>query len=515
MTVTRRSLLKVGALSAAGPWAQACTSEPVRPAAPDAFRHGVASGDPRPDSVILWTRVSPPDQHGPVSGSWEVFDSLELRTAIRVGTFETDADRDFTVKVEATGLTPATSYYYRFRVEDSESPVGRTRTAPLGATDRLRLGVFCCASYAHGYFHAYRKAAERADLDAVVHLGDYIYEYGDDEYGSERRYEPPHELLTLEDYRRRYAQYRSDPDLCFLHQQHAMLAVWDDHEICNNAWRDGAENHQADEGSYAVRKRAAQQAYFEWMPIRESEPGRVHRSVRFGDLAQLVLADTRHWGRDAPISDPTDPAFSDPARSILGADQEAWLEAELAGSDTRWRLFAQQVMFSDLPAGVVNTDAWQGYPACRQRVLGWIDEHRMNNLIILSGDIHMSWALDVVTGPQAEDYDPLLGDGSKAVELVAPSVTSPSLERDVAERVREAALELPRIRLAQLWRRGYLLLDITEPRVQAEWYLFDRVDGPSEEEFYQAWQVLAGETFLRPAEGPAAPANGAPELAPS
>jgi alkaline phosphatase D len=206
----------------------------------------------------------------------------------------------------------------------------------------LRFAVVCCASYAAGFFQAYRAVAERQDLDAVLHLGDYIYEHGTGEYGSVRTYEPGHELLTLEDYRRRYAQYRADPDLQELHRQLPMLAIWDDHEVANNAWRDGAENHQPDEGDYADRKRAAIQAYFEWLPLREVEAGRVYRSFRYGDLLELILADTRHWGRDELIDDLTDPGFQDPARSILGEDQERWLEQELVEATTTWRVLAQQ-----------------------------------------------------------------------------------------------------------------------------------------------------------------------------
>lgn len=464
------------------------------------FRHGVASGDPWPDSVLLWTRVSVANESA--SGRWEVFDSPALDTLVAQGEFETAASGDHTVKVEVTDLAPDSTYYYRFHCDGQTSPIGRTRTAPDGATPRMRLLVFSCAAYSAGQFLAYRAGAERLDVAAVLHLGDYIYEHGNGEFGSFRDYDPPYEILTLSDYRRRYAHYRLDPDLQALHQQHPMLAIWDDHEIANDAWKDGAQNHQSNEGDYADRKQAAQQAYFEWMPIRETDPGRVHRSFHFGDLIDLVMLDTRHWGRDKQLAS-TDPEFADPARSILGADQEAWMRDELVASKARWRFLAQQVMVSSLPEGISNNDAWEGYPASRQRLYDLVTERGFDNLVILTGDIHMSWAFDVVPDA-AMTYDPDSGDGSIAVELVATSVTSPSLDREPAEALAEAALETPRVRLAQLWKRGYLLLDVDHERVHAEWYLFDRVDRETDEEFFAALEVRAGETHLRPAEGPLA-----------
>jgi len=526
VTVHRRTLLKAGALAgiAAGQLPLGCSSpdsEPSEPSEPRAsFLHGVASGDPTSDAVLLWTRVTPLDA-GPVSGSYEVFDSLELADPVARGSFTTDEDRDYTVKVDAVGLAAGTTYYYRFKCEGATSPVGRTRTAPDADVERLRLLVFSCAAYSAGYFHAYRTAALRADIDVCVHLGDYIYEHGDAEFGAARSYDPPHETLTLADYRRRYAHYRLDPDLQAVHQQFPFVTIWDDHEVANDAWRDGAENHQIDEGSYAERKRAAQRAYFEWVPVREFEqqPGRLHRSFSHGDLIDLVLLDTRHWGRDIQRGS-DDPELLDEDRSILGADQEQWLEDTMLASNARWRLLCQQVMVTSLPLGIINTDAWEGYPANRERLYRLIQSNTLDNVVILTGDIHMSWAFDIVPeDPEAEDpapaYDPSTGEGSIAVELVAPSVTSPSLDQQPAETLAEAALEVPHVRLAQLWKRGYLLLDVDHERLQAEWYLFDRVDAPADEEFFAALKVQSGETFLRDVETPARERSDAPELAPT
>lgn len=513
MTVRRRTLLQAGALAslAGAPGPLACSSDSESDPPSANFLHGVASGDPTEDSVLLWTRVTL-DRAAVASGQWEVFESLEFGEPVASGNFTTDEERDYTVKVEAQGLSPGATYYYRFRCHGATSPIGRTRTAPKGDVERLRLLVFSCAAYSAGYFHAYRSAAVRADIDLVVHLGDYIYEHGDQEFGATRGYDPPHEAITLEDYRRRYAHYRLDPDLQAIHQQFPFATTWDDHEVANDAWRDGAQNHQADEGEYAERKRAAQQAYFEWLPVRELEPGRVHRSLRYGDLVDLVLLDTRHWGRDRQLP-ASDPAVADDSRSILGADQEAWLEDSLLEAKARWRVLAQQVMLSSFPLGVVNTDAWDGYTASRQRLFDLIETHELGNVVILTGDIHMSWAFDVVPR-DLDTYDPSEGTGSIAVEFVAPSVTSPSLDQEAAETLAEAALEAPYVRLAQLWKRGYLLLDVDHDRLQAEWYLFERVDSPADEEFFGALAVRSGETFLREVEGPASERPGAPELAP-
>ena len=240
------------------------------------FVHGVASGDPLPDALIIWTRVS--TATGPTEVLWEV-SADDFATIAKSGSFTTDESRDYTVKVDVTGLTAGTAYRYRFTALGETSTVGRARTPPAGAMDAARFAVVSCSSYAHGYFHAYRAVAGE-ELDAVIHLGDYIYEYGDGEYGDVRTYQPPHEIISLADYRTRYGYYRKDPDLQAVHRQHPFIAVWDDHESANNAWAEGAENHTTGiEGSWADRKAAAARAYAEWMPIRENDgPQKIHRA---------------------------------------------------------------------------------------------------------------------------------------------------------------------------------------------------------------------------------------------
>jgi alkaline phosphatase D len=432
-----------------------------------------------------------------------VFEDAEATREVASGRFETDASSDFTVHVAVDGLRAGTTYYYRFSHEAFESVLGRTRTAPEGAVERLRFAVVSCASFGHGYYHAYRAIAERLDLDAVIHLGDYIYEYGPG-YGDVREYEPARELLTLEDYRTRYAHYRTDPDLLELHRQHPIIAVWDDHETANNAWYEGAENHDDDEGSYPARKRAGQQAYHEWLPIRSDEPERIFRRLSYGDLCDLLLLDTRHFARTRQIDDPEDPEFDAEERTLLGPLQESWLDDEFERSRARWRVVAQQVMVSDLPAALVNTDSWSGYPAARRRLYDTLSRDN-GRAVVLTGDIHMSFGLDLVS-----DLGQALG-----AEFVTTSVTSPSLEQDLAERALELIDEALSVRFADLWRRGYMLVDVDEERVQAEWYLFERVDRESaEERFAGAACLRQDELNVRAIDEPSEPPPDPPEPAP-
>ncbi len=264
------------------------------------FYHGVASGDPLTDRVILWTRVSPEDT-APVSVSWKIATDPQLTDIVGQGSTRTDERKDFTVKVDVTGLRPGTTYYYGFTALGRSSLTGRTRTAPENA-DRLKLAVVSCSNYQNGFFSAYRRISERSDIDAVVHLGDYIYEYKEGDFGGDRPLLPENEIIDLEDYRVRYSFYRLDPDLRAAHQQHPFITVWDDHEFANNAYKDGAENHQANEGDWNRRKNNAFQSYFEWMPVRQNNdpdhPYRIYRTIRYGNLLDLIMLDTRIEARD-------------------------------------------------------------------------------------------------------------------------------------------------------------------------------------------------------------------------
>ena len=309
MPVDRRTFLRGSAAAAASlPWLGACARWPGLDDGSGLFRHGVASGDPLSDRVILWTRVTPPpDAPRSIPVRWVLAEEPDLGDVVASGSLVAGPTRDYTVKIDVDGLEPGRSYYYRFDARGVGSPVGRTRTLPTGSPDRLRLAFCSCASHAWGSFNGYRLIARRAELDCVLHLGDYIYEHGNGTYGDGaalgRIPEPDKEIVSLADYRTRYAQYRRDPDLQEVHRQHPFIAIWDDHEFANDAWRDGALNHQPDEGPWQERRNNALRAYLEWMPIREVAAGRAGqgwRHFRFGDLADLLVLETR-LERDRPV----------------------------------------------------------------------------------------------------------------------------------------------------------------------------------------------------------------------
>jgi len=494
-------------------------SGPVGPAT--LFECGVASGDPATDRVILWTRVSPTNTSAPVEVFYEMALDLAFARRVAAGTFTTEASRDFTVKVDPTGLMPSVTYYYRFKSLGVTSPIGRTRTLPSDSVSHLRLGVMSCSSYAHGYFHAYAKMAAREDIDAVIHLGDYIYEYGNGEYGDLRQYDPPTECLTLDDYRRRFRHYRRDENLQKAHQQHPFICVWDDHEIANDTWVEGAENHNSGEGTFGPRRAAAIKAYFEYQPVRPEVEGDVYRAFRFGTLLDLVMLDTRNHGRSLQVQD----VKSDtPERTLLGTDQEAWLDAKLAASTAQWVMLGQQVMVAQLsiggdPTSLFNLDQWDGYGYARERLYSAIESHAAGRTVILTGDIHSSWAADITPTPWDEStYDPTTGRGSLAVEFVTPGVSSPGTtlsptgEDFFANLVLEGS---PHMKLGDFVHRGYIVLDIKPSRIQADWFHLDTVEDPSGaiETFRFAASVDHGKPFLREMHGPTSP-KAACELAP-
>lgn len=309
-SIKRRTALKSMGLGAAA----AALSAPIAAQEePSPFQHGVASGDPLSDRVILWTRVTPaPGQAGPITITWEIADTSNPEEPAASGTAIAAAAKDYTVKVDATGLKPDTRYIYRFRMGEASSPIGRTLTLPVGDVARMTIGVCSCANYPFGFFNVYREMAENADIDLVLHLGDYIYEYRASSYtpkslaDSGRTPEPLNETVTVQDYRTRYARYRSDPDLQAVHAAHPFLLIWDDHEVANDAWKGGAENHQSDsEGPWQERRAAALKAYEEWMPTR-ADMRRPWRSFDFGNLARIIMLDTRLWGRDKQLDYETD-----------------------------------------------------------------------------------------------------------------------------------------------------------------------------------------------------------------
>jgi alkaline phosphatase D len=495
----------VGVLLADGP---ATPEEPLmhhdrtRPrSAPDslAFVHGVASGDPLADRVVLWTRIS--GTSGDVSVEWVIAGDPDLQRVVRSGTASTGPEHDWTVHVDVDGLDAATTYHYGFRARGRHSPVGRTRTLPSGSVDHLRLAMVSCAKFNAGFFNAYARIAERDDLDFVLHLGDYIYEASNTPPKSQtpgadigRPFEPRHECRTLEDYRARYAQYRRDPDLQALHRAHVVVATLDDHELADGAWAGGATEHRAErDGPWADRRRAALRARREWLPTRPPDPQhpeRVYRAVRVGDLADLLLLDVRSF-RHEPVAGP---AMHEADRSMLGADQWTWLHDELGASRATWRVVASPSPFAptwrpDLPLALhgpmralklmhpvedaCDEDQWDGYPAERARLLRRIAE--TGRALVLAGDLHVAMAVEH-THP--DDGDPV------CVEVVTPSVTSQNLDEKLRWTPRGEAARafeddfvaaLPGWRWCELESHGYTVVDLSAERAVIEWWFVDTV----------------------------------------
>lgn len=483
---------------------------PVQAAAPAHFTHGVASGDPLQDRVILWTRVLPGSGLAQtIAVQWEVAADEGFEQIVAQGQSSTGPERDYTVKVDATGLLAGSQYFYRFIAQGEHSPVGHSRTLPAIGVEALQLAVLSCSNFPQGYFNVYRAVAER-DYDVVVHLGDYIYEYALGGYanplmaGKGRDVRPEHEIVSLEDYRMRYGLYRSDADLQAVHQAHPFICVWDDHEITNNTWKTGAENHNAGEGEFASRRRAAIQAFYEWLPIRESssvEEGIIYRSFDFGDLASLIMLDTRLVGRDEQLShdmgiDTLRSELAKEQRSIMGSVQERWFDDELRKSKEsgiRWQVIGQQLLMGKLfppqfadevfdPAqresilggryGMLRTrgrqglplnlDAWDGYPTNRERVLQSIRANA-SNAVVLAGDTHSSWAFDL--------HDE--AGNAVAVEFGTPSVTSPGFENFLPlpdQQVEEATLAAsPELKYMKANGRGWIDLHINTEKTTATW----------------------------------------------
>ncbi|HEX2084870.1 MAG TPA: alkaline phosphatase D family protein [Solirubrobacteraceae bacterium] len=534
--LTRRRLLQLAAavVAAAQPAGEALAAVRRRRRRPrPSFRHGVASGDPLADRVILWTRVS--GVTGPLRVGWIVASDPALRKVVRRGTARTGPRRDYTVKVDATGLQPGRTYHYGFVARGRRSPVGRTRTLPTGAVDSLTLVVATCGDWSRGLFNSYGRIADRDDVDAVVHLGDYIYETPkrDDRV---RAHDPPVALRRLSDYRGRYASYRSDPNLQAMHRRHPLIWVWDDHETVDGTWRGGADpadHNDARDGPFAVRKAAALQAALEWLPIRSPDrrrPERIYRDFAFGDLVDLVMLDTRRIGRDRQGEGNVEAEyfrqtgeFADPDRQILGAEQEAWLIDRLARSTATWRLLGNQVVFS--PIKVVgapeatgmsvyaNPDQWDGYAPARRRVLDAMERDGVQDVVVLTGDVHASMAFEVTEDPNnAAAYDPVSGRGARAVELVTPSISSASdpqepqdaegvVERLLLENAEALRVPNPHMKYAEAVRNGYLLVQVNRERVRAEYWLVPTVTRPTdEEERSQVFEIARGTPRLAPAD---------------
>jgi alkaline phosphatase D len=481
-----------------------------------AFRHAVASGDPLADRVVIWTRVTVPGGSEPVELTWTIAGDPSMQDVVAGGSAKAHPDADFTAKVDVAGLEPDTHYWYAFNHRDERSPVGRTRTLPA-ATDRLRFAMVSCAKYNAGFLNAYARIADRQELNFLLHLGDYIYEASQNPPASQtkskdigRPFDPPHECVTLEDYRTRYAQYHRDADVQRLHLTHPLMGTVDDHEFADGAWRDGSTEHRPErDGPWADRKAAAFRARWEWMPYRmpdPADPSRVWRSVDLGGLAELFLIDTRSM-RD----DPERPgAVADPAHSQLGPDQGPWLLHGLRESNAHWRLLGNGSCMTHLwkeglpeesKPGILalkltnpdftgpDPDQWDGYPAERDRILQWLEDDGQGNAVVLSGDVHVGLASELFRNPFQEDPgEPV------AVELVTTSLTSQNVDDKKGwpadtqtVPMEEAFVEaMPHVRYTDWDGHGYVLVDMDRERLRAEWWYVDEVIRPSDGEHMDA-----------------------------
>jgi alkaline phosphatase D len=496
------------------------------------FVHGVASGDPLQDRVIIWTRVTTAEA-GSIAVQWQFAEDPAFLAVASSGKFYTSADADFTVKIDVPNLSAGQEYYYRFRYGGEYSVTGRTKTLPVGAVDSVSMAVVSCSNYPAGYFNVYDAISRLANIDVVVHLGDYIYEYGADGYDTQfaeelhRVPDPVHEIVTLSDYRTRYAQYRSDRSLQAMHARFPMIAVWDDHEFANDAWQDGAENHGPGEGDWRERKQVAGQAYREWLPVRElANCDGIYRSFDFGDLASLIMLDTRVAGRDpSPVFQPPVDAdgsldlgsasefgdrfrtevLNDPTREMLGTEQSQWLRSTLhesSDSGKPWQVLGQQVIIGNVMApnltGIVSgeslagvspglrniiegvtiysefglpisLDSWDGYPAARERLFADLLRYA-NNCVVLSGDSHSAGAFDLLDhhGRQA------------GVDIAVTSVTASGLGFYLPEKSRE---ELhgrfydgnENMRYLNVYDKGFCVLHLSKELATCEWHIVDTI----------------------------------------
>ncbi|HET9022364.1 MAG TPA: alkaline phosphatase D family protein [Ornithinibacter sp.] len=537
-SVDRRTLLR-GVAAATTALALPRVFDPAAAAAPAShgiFGYGVASGDPTASSVILWTRATPPARAGepvatpgsglgrPIPVRWQVSRDARFTRLAAHGTVKTSPDTDHTVKVDVQGLDPYTRYYYRFQSLGEFSEVGRTQTAGdvAGEVHALRLALVSCSNFTGGYFTAYRAIAGRDDLDFVLHVGDYFYEYGngEDRYGPDaligvRDSVPPTETIDLLGYRLRHALHKADPDLQAAHRQHAWITIFDDHEVANNSWAGGAENHESDEGSYLERREQAMQAYLEWMPFRMPDQSVPHQGTRFfkrftfgalGDLSvletrqnrsqQVAVADVPFDGF-VPIGTPAiDGILASPARHLPEPEQMTWIKDGVAEQGRPWHLVGNQVMVSPVlyPGAAlgapgytfVNGDQWDGYTADRTSLLTHLaaQPEEAGDAVVLTGDIHASFACDlpVASSPGNPTYT------SAGVEFVCPSVTSdgffevlsgtpqlagrpPEYVVAVTNQAIGAAQQLnPWIKYIDGVSHGFAVVDVTPERVQVDYH---------------------------------------------
>jgi len=499
-SLSRRGLLLSlgagGALASGGALAQENTRRMAGPVfAEYPFQLGIASGDPLPDGFVIWTRLAPRPLeigHGmpsqPMLVNWEVASDRGFNTVVRSGEAVARPELAHSVHVEVEGLEPGRDYFYRFSAGRERSPSGRAKTAPAAGAHvaQARFGIVGCQAYEQGFYTAHRKIADE-NLDFVFCYGDYIYEgRGNRTYtGSGGTMDNPRqhlggEIYSLDDYRRRYAQYKMDSDLQASHASAAWFTVWDDHEIDNN-WVSDLDQDGTDPAVFALRQAAAMQAYYEHMPLRRSSFPRgasmqLYRRAVYGDLLDLNLLDTRQFRTDQPCNDRFNSAcdgINDRNAQVLGEAQEAWLLNNLNRSEATWKALAQQIMVMDLDRNPgedygVNTDSWAGYRVPRERLLRHIRDRRIANTVVLTGDEHQNYAGELYLDGRNPEGAPI------ATEFVATSISSGGDGQDQRSDQADFLRANPQLKFRNS-QRGYVVCDVTPDRWQTEFKVLDQI----------------------------------------
>lgn len=492
MATNRRQFILAGGSLAILPWLNGFSLGEVRSQpkfSADPFQLGVASGDPSPDGMVLWTRLAPAPLEGggmppeTFEVAWEVAADDALRKIVQKGVALATPQLGHSVHVELSGLEPDRWYWYRFSCGDAQSRIGRTRTTParFATPDKLRFAFASCQHYEQGLFTAYEHMAAE-ELDLVVHLGDYIYETAGKDKLVRKHVGP--EITSLEDYRNRYAQYRTDSHLQATHARCPWLIVWDDHEFDNNCAGDISEEKDVDPAAYLLRRANAYQAYYEQMPLRrralpKGPDMQLYRRIAFGRLANFEMLDTRQYRTDQPNDDGNKPLIGDvfdPRATLLGDKQERWLMAGLLSSAAQWNVLGQQVMMArvDRVPGEdarFSMDQWAGYEVARKRLLSFLAERRIPNPVVLTGDIHTNWVNDLKI-----DFD-RADDATVATEFVATSISSGGNGTATPKRLAELLSENPFVRFHNA-QRGYVICTVTPREWRSDYQVVEYVDRP-------------------------------------
>lgn len=440
------------------------------------FYHGVASGDPTQNAVIIWTKVTLLRNIKNADVSWEMATDNKFANIVSTGTKTVNAEHHFILKEDIKGLKPGTRYFYRFKYNNITSITGETQTLPQDAK-QFDIAFASCSNLQWGYFNNYRFIAEDTSVDLVIHLGDYIYEYGANVYGNSslgRVHVPETEIITLDDYRTRYSQYRLDKDLQKAHQLKPFITTWDDHEIANNTYKNGAQNHQPEEGDFMERLQAAKQAYYEWLPVRENANKELYRNFSCGKLFNLLILDTRVAGRTEQVNSVDDEKIKDTSRTILGAAQYNWMLQNLEGPQT-WNIIGNQVSFGPffLPDKVAKEkymDGWDGYPYERAKLVNTLLKKNIRNNVFITGDYHSAFAFETDLSATAASGDNI------GAEFIVTSISSAnddeheSSKKKLEEIRKNYYKNNPHLKYVNNTDHGYLVLHISPENVKADFY---------------------------------------------